>query len=139
VVFDAESHTPLETLLLKARARPVRFQAVESVLTTAEQKRALHASTGAECVEMESRFICAICERRGVAATTVRAILDTATEDLALDFNRMMTPDQRIDGAKLALALLKSPSKVLPLLRLQRQSAAAARRLGQTLGEVLGL
>jgi hypothetical protein len=48
-----------------------------------------------------------------------------------------MTPDFRIDNRKLATALLKSPAKIGALLRLHGQSAAAARRLGTVLADVL--
>src|SRR5207245_1773751 len=82
VIFAADKDTNLESRLLAAGARPVRFHSVDRVLTTAEQKRALHASTGAESVEMESQVICMLCKQRGIPAATVRVILDTSTEDL---------------------------------------------------------
>jgi adenosylhomocysteine nucleosidase len=139
VVFSADKELGLEPALLAAGARPVRFHCSERVLTTAEQKRAVHEKTGAEAVEMESAYIQSLCRARQVPVATVRVILDTASEDLALDFNQLLTADQRIDPLKLALTLLKSPSKISALLRLQKQSAAAARRLGDVLDRVLPL
>jgi hypothetical protein len=64
-------------------------------------------------------------------------ILDTANEDLPLDFNQLLDPDQQLDKSKLARALLKSPGKVRALLRLQQQSKAAAEKLGQVLAGLL--
>ena len=139
VVFSADKELVLEPALLAAGARPVRFHCSERVLTTAEQKRAVHEKSGAEAVEMESAYIRSLCQARQVPAATVRVILDTASEDLALDFNQLLTADQRIHPLKLALTLLKSPSKLSALLRLQRQSAAAARHLGDVLARVLPL
>jgi adenosylhomocysteine nucleosidase len=137
VVFFVDEATGLEEGLRAAGARPVRFHCAEKVVTTATQKRALLGETGAEAVEMESHFIHALCQEHKVPAATVRVILDTASEDLAMDFNQLMTPDQRIDGCKLGMELLKSPGKIKALLRLQKQSAVAARRLGEVLGRVL--
>jgi len=88
---------------------------------------------------MESCFIHALCRKHEIPAAIVRVILDTATEDLALDFNQVMTPDQRIDNCKLAFCLFRSPAKIGALLRLQKKSTAAARRLGEVLSGVLGL
>jgi hypothetical protein len=67
----------------------------------------------------------------------VRVILDTANEDLPLDFNALMTQDQKLDVRKLAWALIKSPAKVAALLRLQKQSAAAAGQLAKVLEQIL--
>lgn len=139
IVFVADKQTGLQERLSAAGARPVRFHCAERVVATAEEKRALRAASGAEVVEMESHFIHLLCQDRGVPAATVRVILDTAEEDLVLDFNQVMTADQRIDGRKLAVAVLKSPAKIPALLAFQKQSAAAARRLGETLAQVLGI
>ena len=67
----------------------------------------------------------------------VRVILDGAEEALPLDFNQLMGEDQRITSGKLALALAKAPSKISGLLRLQRQSRAAAKRLAEVLSQIL--
>jgi hypothetical protein len=67
----------------------------------------------------------------------VRVILDGALEDLPLDFNLLMTPDQRLDPVKLTLALIKSPAKLTALLRLQRQSSSAAQKLAQVLARAV--
>jgi len=138
VVFDVDKETGLEPGLRSAGARPVRFHCAERVVTTVEEKRALRAASGAEAVEMESGFIRSLCRKEGVPAGTVRVILDTADEDLVLDFNQLMTAEQRIDGRKLAFTVLKNPSKIPALLAFQKQSAQAAKRLGETLAQVLG-
>ena len=137
VVFCSSNEIGLEPVLREAGARPVRFHCAESVLTTVQQKRLLHETTGADAVEMESHWIQSLCRGRNIPVATVRVILDTANEDLMLDFNQFLTVDQRIDGRKLALALLKAPSKIWALLRLQKESAIAARKLGDVLAKVL--
>jgi len=137
VVFAADEATALEPALLAAGARPARFHCLARVATTAQQKGALWKEAGADAVEMESQFIRAVCAEHGIPSATIRVVLDGAREDLPLDFNLLMTGGQRISGCKLALALLKSPRKIRALRRLQRQSAAAAKRLGEVLAQVL--
>jgi adenosylhomocysteine nucleosidase len=129
ILFTSEGQTGLEKALLSAGAQPGRFYCADKVATTAEQKRELWQMTGADAVEMESEVICQVCRGRSIPHATVRVILDEAEEDLPLDFNKLLTADQRLSYRKLLLALLKSPAKVKRLLVLQKHSADAARKL----------
>ena len=137
VVFVCDAGAGLNETLLQAGAQPARFHCAERVAATAAEKQALREVTTADAVEMESGYICGVCREQGVACATVRVVLDTAEQDLPLDFNRLMTPDLRLDSSKLALALLKSPGKVSALRRLQRQSKDAADKLAQVLAQVV--
>jgi adenosylhomocysteine nucleosidase len=137
VVFSAEGQPELEKSLRGAGAKAAKFHFVARVATNASQKRELREQTGADAVEMESQVIRSICQEQGIPSATVRVILDTANDDLPLDFNELMTDDQELDGRKLARAVLKSPGKISGLLRLQKQSASAARRLAGVLEQVL--
>jgi len=137
VVFSVDAETGLEAPLLAAGARSARFHCADRVATTAAEKRALWQATGADAVEMESQIICECCRKGTIPSGTVRVILDTASEDLPLDFNEMMTADHRMDYAKLAMTLVKSPGKMSALLRLQKQSGEAAARLADVLNQVL--
>jgi nucleoside phosphorylase len=104
---------------------------------TAAEKAALRRDTGADAVEMESAAVHAFCRERGVPCATVRVISDAAAEDMPLDFNALTTPEMKMDFAKLAFALAKSPQKIRALLRLRRQTVSAAGVLAEALLRLL--
>jgi hypothetical protein len=137
VLFSCDDAPHLQPRLLAAGARPTRFHCANRVASTAAEKRQLWESTRADAVEMESQIICNICREHQIPCATIRVILDTASEDLPLDFNFLMTADQQMDYRKLAFSLAKSPSKIAALLRLQKQSKEAASKLAGVLVRVL--
>jgi len=137
VVFDAEGQPALTNALLAAGARPGRFFCSDKVATTTEEKRALRRQTSADAVEMESEAIVAVCREQRIPAATIRVILDAAAEDLPLDFNALMDENKALDSRKLALVLIKSPCLIPRLLRLQKQSRAAAQRLAAVLERIV--
>src|SRR5712691_11784515 len=129
VVFSTDEDAGLTPALLAAGACPVRFHCADRVAATVAEKRHLWETTGADAVEMESQIIRAICRAHGIPSATIRVISDAAHEDLPLDFNVLMTAEQKLNYAKLALALVSSPKRIPAILRLQRQTQAAARNL----------
>ncbi len=137
VVFSTDEDAGLTPALLAAGACPVRFHSADRVATTMEEKQALWTITGADAVEMESKIIRAICRAHQIPSATIRVISDAAHEDLPLDFNVLMTCEQKLNYGKLALALVSSPKRIPAILRLQRQTQAAARNLGQVLMKVV--
>lgn len=137
VVFASDEDAGLTPLLLSAGACPVKFHCSDRVATTVAEKKRLWEETGADAVEMESEVIRAICKAHGIPSATIRVISDAANENLPLDFNALMTADQRLNYAKLAWTLLRSPGKIPALLRLQRQTQIAARNLGGVLNKVI--
>ena len=88
-------------------------------------------------MEMESSVIRNLCREWKIPSATVRVISDTAHDDLPLDFNALMTSDDRIHYGKLALAVLAAPRKISQLIAFQRQTMTAARELGRVLNELL--
>jgi len=123
--------------LTVAGARPVKFYCATRIATTRQEKQELRRTTGADAVEMESAAIHTICRERGIRCATVRAVSDTASEDLPLDFNLVSKSDLSLDYGKLLLAIAKSPGKIPALLRLQRNCRFAAGQLAETLAKVI--
>ncbi len=137
VLFEAGQADSLERGFLAAGAQPGRFVCHDSVCTTAQAKQELWKRTGADAVEMESGPLIQLCREQHVPCATARVILDTAEEDLPLDFNQLMTADQRLDPHKLTGALLRAPGRIPALMKLQKQSTHAAQRLGKVLEAAL--
>jgi adenosylhomocysteine nucleosidase len=137
VVFDPTDATAFEKEFHAAGAKPGRFHCSPRVAATAAEKQALRTATGADAVEMESGAIAEICREQGIPCITVRVVLDTAGENLPLDFNQLMTAGQQINFARLIWTVLKSPGKISALLRLQRQSRMAAEKLASILPRIL--
>jgi nucleoside phosphorylase len=139
VVFDADVDGGLNEKLGVAGAKKAKFHCSPRVAVTGVEKTELRRATGADVVEMESQIIRDICREKKIPSATVRVISDAANEDLPLDFNLLMTPEQNLSFAKLALAIMKSPGKIPQLLALQRKTRFAARRLAQVLEKLLRL
>lgn len=104
---------------------------LDHVAATAEEKRALRAQTGASIVEMESAAVMTKAAEWGAKFFSVRAVSDTAQDDMPLDFNLYRDAEGRFSRTRIALAALARPFTTVPaLLRLERNCKIAARSLG---------
>lgn len=137
VVFAADADFRLTPALLSCGARPVQFYCARKVIPTVQEKRALRNSTGADAVEMESEIIRGVCRQEQLPSATIRVISDAADDNLPLDFNQLLTPDQNISYVRLGWAVLSSPRCVPGLLKLRRQTRAAAERLAAVLAKII--
>lgn len=137
VVFATQDRE-LAAKLAAAQAQPARIHCATRIATTVADKAALRHDTGADAVEMESEAFEEVCAQRGLRLAIVRAISDTAHEDLPLDFNRLSRPDWSLDYGKLAWTIARAPGKIPALLRLQKNSSRAAARLAEVLLKVTG-
>jgi adenosylhomocysteine nucleosidase len=138
VVFEVQRPmSNVQSQLLAAGAKPVKFFCADRIATTVAEKKQLRVETGADAVEMESAAIHAACAERGIPCVTVRVISDPAGEDLPLDFNALAKPDRSLDFGKLAWAIAKSPGKIGALMALQKQTKLAAERLAAVLDRII--
>jgi len=137
ILFAVENIGELENALRAAGAQPGKFHCSDRVAATAAEKHALRERTGADAVEMESAVMGAVSREAGIPFATVRVILDTAGEDLPLDFNKLMTRRDTLSYPKLAGALVASPGKIGALMRFQKKTQAAAEALAGVLEKTL--
>jgi adenosylhomocysteine nucleosidase len=122
------------------RAEPLRTGAVygsgvvssiDHVARTVEEKRVLRAS-GASVVEMEAAGVAERAEALHLPFYCVRAVTDTASEDMANDFNAALRADGHFDTMLIFRHALSRPVARIPeLLRLRRNCKRAARTLGE--------
>lgn len=136
VVYDPDA-APWADLLSKLGARPSTFYGSSQIVSTAKEKQLLREKTGADAVEMESHVIREIVTKKGIPCATIRAISDAAHEDLPLDFNQLLTCRSAISYPKLVWALVRTPNRIRALIRFQRTTRGAARKLGAVLGELV--
>jgi nucleoside phosphorylase len=108
---------------------------LDRVVASAGEKRRLAAS-GALAVEMEAAGLVPLVRQWNLPFFCVRSVSDLASEDFCLDLNGARRPDGRISVVRLVWQALRQPMRgPAELLRLRRQSARAARSLGDFLAD----
>lgn len=106
------------------------FLSQDAVACTVEEKSRLRNS-GAIAVEMEAAGIEPVARRLGVPFYCIRVVTDTASDTLALDFNRMRGEDGRFSRARILAAAFRNPRSVVPaLFSLERTCKSASLALG---------
>lgn len=133
IVFRADSKVPNASRLESLGGRAVRFLHSDTVVVTAVDKARLRAETGADAVEMESATIRDACRALGIPSATVRVISDTASQDMPVDFNALMTPDSKLSYLRLSGMILKSPKRIPALWSFGRETRLAALALAKYL------
>jgi adenosylhomocysteine nucleosidase len=104
----------------------------DRVAVTASEKAALREKTGARAVDMESAAVAGRAREWGVPFRSIRAVSDTAREDLPLDFNLYIDKKGRIARGRIAFAAMKNPfAKIPALLHLDKNCRIAAESLGE--------
>lgn len=137
IVYEQDFDAGFDARLEELGAVRATFHCSRRVAITTAEKRELWKSTGADVVEMESSAIRNICREQRIPSATIRVISDDANQDLPLDFNALMTPEDRINHAKLFWAVVSRPARISKLIEFQQQTVEAARKLGAVLGDLL--
>jgi nucleoside phosphorylase len=108
-----------------------RFYSSPLMVRTAQDKAAL--KDFADAVEMESFEVLREARAWMTEGIAVRAISDTADEDLPLDFNQAVTHTGELSAVRLASQIIQKPSAIPGLIRLGKRSGQAAKRLADFL------
>lgn len=99
--------------------------AVDRVVSTPGEKRALADATGAALVDMESHAFAAACERLGLAWGVVRGVSDTPEETLPGEVLGWITPDGRTRAVRAVADMVMKPG----LIRHMRRTLARSKRV----------
>lgn len=107
----------------------------DRMITSAADKRQLHAATGALAVDMESAAVAAAARRHGLGFIAVRVVLDEATHAVPRAVTASLSADGRVQVGRLVGALVRRPGDIAALVAL----AGAARAADRTLSTVCRL
>jgi hopanoid-associated phosphorylase len=89
----------------------------DAMLATAEAKAALHASSGAVAVDMESHIAARFAAAHGLPLAVLRAVSDGADHALPPAAQRGMGPDGSMDIGAVLAALARDPRQLPALIR----------------------
>lgn len=124
-----------ESVLLAAENCGARV--IEKLLTSGEMVLSAEGKSRlgqmAEAVEMESFAVMRESAATGIPAVAIRAISDAADEDLPMDFGKVLDENGRVGAAKVMREVARAPQRVPALMRLAKNSRAAAKELANFL------
>jgi adenosylhomocysteine nucleosidase len=134
--FDARFARESDTALFDCASRQGAVPALalytsETMCLTAEDKR--RASGRADAVDMESYIIMGYAATAMIPAIALRAVSDTAADDLPFDMNRVLTDIGQVSVSRILAQVALRPQSVPSLVRLGQQSRRAADSLGRFL------
>jgi adenosylhomocysteine nucleosidase len=98
-------------------------------VTDPRSKAALHKTTGAIAVDMESHIVGGVAAAHGLPMAAIRVITDPAARALPPTVLAALRPNGAVDIAALIRSLLKRPCDLAPLMRLALDAHAARQTL----------
>ncbi len=146
IVGPAATH-PVDAAWSRALLRrlPAALEAplagCDRIVAEPAEKSALHASTGASAVDMESHIAARIAAAHGLPFAALRAIADPLVRSLPPAALLAMRDDGRIDLPAVLRSLVRSPGQLPRLLRIGVDAQRALGALGEgrrLLGRGLG-
>ena len=102
---------------------------VDRVVQSAEEKRRLAASSGAQAVDMEAAAVAEVAAERSLPFYCVRALSDDAEAAFPIDFNRALRADGSFSITDILRQVGLSRARRRQLARLKRDGERAARSL----------
>lgn len=111
---------------MEPSAQVGRFVSTDQIVGRASEKARFATCTQAIGLDMESWALAEEAQQAGVPFVIVRSVSDGIDENLPLDFNLFLRPAGWFKGLK---TILLTPSCLLGIDRLRRQSAVAGKTL----------
>ena len=127
--FDTDSDWTKRLLASLPAARLGPIAGSDVMVVDAAAKAALHASTGALAVDMESHIAARVAARHGLPFAAARTISDGADRALPSAAQAGMRPDGGIDVPAVMAALARRPWELPALIRTGVEAEAAFRAL----------
>jgi len=115
---------------------------VGAPVTTADAKRALHSTTGALAVDMESHIVADTAAQYGLPMAAVRVICDPVARGLPEMAFRAVRADGTTNVISLLQSIVRQPNHIPAMIRVAldaRAARATLSRCGRLLGSGLGL
>lgn len=100
---------------------------VKNVIGTAKAKKRIGEQASFIAVDMESAAIAEVAHKKGVEFAIVRSISDNVGEDI--DIANIISEDGKVKYSNLAVDIIRNPQRLAVLMRLQKQTKAAAKSL----------
>ncbi len=128
-VLEADT-TWAQAVTARARAGGLRLQPApicgsQVIVRTPQDKRRLHADTGAWAVDMESHCVAEIAAARGLPFLALRVIADPADRTIPATAAVGVGEDGRLRPVPVLAALVKRPSDLPGLLKIRKDSQVA--------------
>jgi len=108
-----------------------RLLTVDRVILDADEKQALHRTTGADLVDMESSAVAALCEQRLVRFLSVRIVSDDAGTTLPPEIAAILTKSGSYRIGAALRAVWNRPSSIKDFWTLHEQALESADRLAR--------
>ena len=107
----------------------------DEILVKASQKKS--CASRAQSVDMESFEIVKAASAWGARSVVIRAISDSATEDLPINFNLTLSEQKEVSVSKVLMELAKNPLALPSLIQFGKQSKRAGALLATFLEDYL--
>jgi len=129
VVWSAETGEVVVPVPLGVAARMKELLSTKIIVESPEAKAELFRRHGCAAVEMEAFEVGKVCEAHGKSWMTARAISDASNEAFPKELGGIVKPSGDLSLLSLGVAVVKTPSLVVPLYRLYGNSRKAKQGL----------
>jgi nucleoside phosphorylase len=114
--------------------RKGRIHTAPRLVESAAAKESLRSKVGADCVDMETDLLEAVCRRECIPLTAVRSVSDRCCDDLPMPANILINPNTLQPSiCRLAAHLAGNPSQLLGFYSMVRAATHARRCLHRAL------